>query len=222
VTRQRRASNGEDGDAAINAPDGRSSPPCLPVTLSPGHDASQTRCDLIALIGPRGSGKTTIARLLAERLGWGWVDADDVLEGRAGRSVRAIFGEAGEAGFRDHESAVLRELCGLKRHVIATGGGAVLREENRALLRASAWVVWLTADVETLWNRLDGDATSAERRPALLGGGRAEIAEVLRSREPLYRDCADRVVSTAARTPAEVVADIAAAGTGLPQSPSRE
>ena len=97
--------------------------------------------ELIALVGPRGSGKTTVARLLAGRLGWGWVDADDELERRAGRSVRRVFAEEGEAGFRELEAAVLRELCGLRRHVLATGGGAVLREDNRALLRSTARVV---------------------------------------------------------------------------------
>jgi shikimate kinase len=166
--------------------------------------------ELIALIGPRGSGKTTVARLLAECLGWQWADADDLLEKKAGRSVRAIFAEEGEAGFRERESAVLCELCGLKRHVVATGGGVVVRDENRALLKASARVVWLHADAETLCRRLDDDSGSAERRPALLGGGRAEVEEVLRIREPLYRACADWAVVTAARTPAEVAAEIAA------------
>jgi shikimate kinase len=168
------------------------------------------RRDLIALIGPRGSGKTTVARLLAETLGWQWVDADDVLERRNGRSVRAIFAEQGEAAFREHEAVVLRELCALRQHVVATGGGVILREDNRALLQASARVVWLSADVETLCRRLEGDATGGERRPALLGGGRAEVEEVCRVREPLYRAAAHHAVTTAGRTPAEVTAEIAA------------
>jgi shikimate kinase len=168
------------------------------------------RGDLVALIGPRGSGKTTVARALAGILGWQWVDADDALERRTGRSVRAVFAEDGEAAFREHESTVLRELCGLRRHVVATGGGVVLREDNRALLRASARVVWLSADVETLCRRLDADAAGTERRPALLGGGRAEVEEVCRVREPHYRACAELIVSTAGRTPADVAADIAA------------
>src|SRR5262249_45936351 len=95
------------------------------------------RSSLLFLIGPRGSGKTTVARLLAGRLGWDWSDADAVLEGRCGRSTRAVFAVEGEAGFRERESAVLADLCRLRRHVVATGGGVVLREANRALLRAS-------------------------------------------------------------------------------------
>lgn len=176
--------------------------------------------DLIALIGPRGSGKTTVARHLAELLGWQWVDADVEIERRAGRPVRAIFAAEGEAGFREHESAVLRELCALRRHVVATGGGVVLREANRELLRSSARVAWLRADAETLWRRLEGDASGGERRPALLGGGRAEVEEVLRTREALYRACAHRAVDTAGRTPRAVAAEVATALADLSRTPN--
>src|SRR5262249_22263441 len=82
----------------------------------------------IFLVGPRGSGKTTVARLLAEALGWAWLDADALLEERAGKSIRAVFEAEGEGGFRERESALLAELCGRQRHVVATGGGVVLRE----------------------------------------------------------------------------------------------
>ena len=92
---------------------------------------------------------TAVARLLAGELGWGWADADEALEKCHGRSVRGIFEAEGESGFREKESAILPELCGLERHVVATGGGVVLREANRELLRNSGWVVWLTADVDT-------------------------------------------------------------------------
>ncbi len=162
---------------------------------------------LVFLIGARGSGKTTVARLLAGRLGWEWLDADSVLEMRAGQSIRAVFAAEGEAGFREREAQVLAELAQRSRHVIATGGGVVLREGNRALLRRGR-VVWLTADPDTLWSRVQGDHTTAERRPVLTVGGRAEVTEVLRVREPLYRACADLVVSTAGRPPEDVAAEI--------------
>jgi shikimate kinase len=144
--------------------------------------------------------------LLAERLGWGWLDADRVLEARCGRSIRRLFAEEGEAAFRDREAAILAELCGRRRNVIATGGGVILRECNRERLRQAGRVVWLTADPTTLWQRLQDDPATSERRPALTVGGRAEIEDVLREREALYRACADWTVSTMDRSP-EVVAD---------------
>jgi shikimate kinase len=159
----------------------------------------------IFLIGYRGTGKSTVARLLAGRLGWGWVDADELLESQHGRTIRQIFAEEGEAGFRDKEAAILDELCRGERLVVATGGGVVLREENRRRMRAAGRVVWLTADAQTVWRRLQQDPTTAERRPALTVGGLAEVEELLRVREPHYRECADLRVDSAACSPAEVV-----------------
>jgi shikimate kinase len=167
------------------------------------------------LIGYRGSGKTTVARLLAQRLGWSWLDADEVLENRHGRSIRTIFAEEGEAGFREKESAVLVGLCKLDRHVIATGGGVVLRPENRARLRAAGRIIWLTADPLTLWKRMQQDTTTMERRPVLSQGGLAEIEELLRIREPSYASCADLTVDTTTQSPEEVAAFILAADYGL-------
>ena len=168
----------------------------------------------VFLIGPRGSGKTTVARLLAGRLGWDWLDADDVLEARHGKSVAAVFAEEGEAGFREKEAAVLAELCGRRRCIVATGGGVVVREANRALLRASGCVVWLTADAETLWCRLEGDDRGRERRPVLTVGGRAEVEEVLRLREPWYRECAHLTVRTEGRPPEAVAEEILGVAVG--------
>src|SRR5215472_14699306 len=92
-----------------------------PVTPSP-------RRPVIFLVGYRGTGKTTVARLLAEKLGWKWVDADEALEKKHGQTIREIFEAAGEAGFRDREESLFEDLCRLENHVIATGGGVVLRE----------------------------------------------------------------------------------------------
>jgi len=166
--------------------------------------------ELVFLVGYRGSGKTTVAALLAERLGWRWLDADAALEQRLGRTIAQVFAEEGESGFRGHETAVLEELCRLRRHVIATGGGVVLSDANRACLRQSGRVVWLTADPDTLARRLESDPTSALRRPVLTVGGRTEIEELLRVREPLYRSCAGLVVDTSASPPAKVAEEIIA------------
>src|SRR4051812_20716847 len=103
-----------------------------PVTLSPCHLVTLSR---LFLVGPRGSGKSTVAALLARRLGWGWVDADALLEERAGRTIRDLFAEEGEPGFREREASLLAELCGRARHVIATGGGVVLRPASREAMR---------------------------------------------------------------------------------------
>jgi shikimate kinase len=164
----------------------------------------KSKIENLFLIGYRGSGKTTVARLLAEILGWDWIDADEALQKRHGRSIRAMFAAEGEAGFRDKEAALLEELCALRTHVIATGGGVVLREDNRQRLRAAGKVVWLSADAPTLWRRLQLDAGTAEQRPALTVGGLAEVEELLRRREPWYAACADWKVDTAQRSPDEV------------------
>ena len=174
------------------------------------RDEPRANRENIFLVGCRGAGKTSVSRLLAGPLGWDWVDTDAVLEARSGRSIRAIFTDEGEAAFRDKEAQVLEELCRHQHQVIATGGGVVLRAENRERLRAAGWVVWLTADAATLWQRLLADDTTAERRPNLSRGGLDEVAELLRLREPWYRSCADLIVSTVGLTPQEVTGAILA------------
>ncbi|MFO0852366.1 MAG: shikimate kinase AroL [Gemmataceae bacterium] len=164
--------------------------------------------DRIHLIGYRGTGKTTVGRLVAAALGWSFADADDVIEATAGRSIASIFAAEGEAGFRDREAAALRELTA-DRLVVATGGGAVLRPENRDLLQSSGLTVWLTAPVVVIWDRLQTDPLTAARRPNLTAaGGAEEVRAVLAAREPLYRATAHHTVETAGRSPDEVAADI--------------
>lgn len=164
---------------------------------------------MIFLIGYRGTGKSTVARLLAARLGWDWRDADAFLEAKFSRTISDIFQEDGEARFRELESVVLTELCELQRTVIATGGGVVLREANRQLMKSRGRIVWLKADVDTIWTRIQADTAAGRSRPALTVGGRAEIEELLRIREPLYNSCADFSVEAANRTAGAVVEEIA-------------
>jgi shikimate kinase len=147
----------------------------------------------IFLIGYRGTGKSTIARLLADKLGLEAIDADHELERRAGKTIRRMFAEDGEPAFRDLESALLAEFGQRDGVVIATGGGVVLRPENRVILRAGR-VVWLTAPAEVLWRRMCNDESTRERRPDLAQGGFAEVEAMLRFREPLYSECADMTV----------------------------
>ena len=164
----------------------------------------------VFLIGYRGTGKSAVARELAGRLGYDWVDADDEVERRAGMSIAAMFAEDGEPAFRDLEARVVTQLCGRRRAVVALGGGAVLREENRQAIRAAGPVVWLTATVDTVIERMAADETTAGRRPSLTkAGGRQEVETVLAQRTPLYRVCATLVVDTEGKTAAEVAEEIA-------------
>jgi shikimate kinase len=172
--------------------------------MAPADEASKKQTansKNLFLIGYRGTGKTTVARILAERMGWSWIDADGALEERYGRSIRRIFEEEGEAGFREKETAVLDELCRSHNQVIATGGGVILRAANQERLRAAGRVVWLTADAQTLWQRLQADAKTHERRPPLSGGGLVEIEQLLQVRGPLYQGCADFTVDTTNHSP---------------------
>jgi shikimate kinase len=156
----------------------------------------------LALVGSRAAGKTTVGRLLAERLGWSFLDADRELEARAGRTVAALFAERGESAFRDLEEQVLGDLTARPRLVLATGGGAVLRATNREALRRFGFVAWLDAPAHILADRLRADPTE---RPALTAAGTlAEVADVLAARAPLYRSVADAVIDTTGRSPEQV------------------
>ncbi len=166
---------------------------------------------LLTLIGYRATGKTTIAQLLAEQFGWDWVDADVEIERRAGKSIAEIFANDGEPAFRDLEAQVIADLCRRDRLVLATGGGAPMREESRRAMRDGGKVIWLRASPETIHARITGDATTADRRPNLTNqGGLQEIIELLTRREPIYRETAQREIVTDARTPEAIAAEIVA------------
>ncbi len=161
----------------------------------------------IFLIGSRGSGKTTVGRALADRLGWAFVDADVLLEARAGKTIARIFADDGEPAFRDRESTILAELAGWRDHVIATGGGIVLRPENRAILR-TGFVAWLQVSAGLAWERMQADPTTGDRRPNLTpAGGLLEVQTILTAREPLYREAA-HAMFPAERSPELLAADI--------------
>lgn len=156
---------------------------------------------LIFLIGYRGSGKTTVGMRLAALLGWSFIDADLVLEARWGRTIAAVFKEEGEKSFRDKESIILAELCQRENCVIGTGGGVIMRDENRDRLKQSGFIVWLKANVQTLAERVAADTANLNRRPVLSIGGLEEIENMLTIREPYYRALANMEIDSSQRSP---------------------
>jgi shikimate kinase len=162
----------------------------------------------IFLVGMMGAGKTTLGKALAQRLRRDFIDTDRILIERTGVPVATIFEIEGEEGFRRRESAVLAELADRPPSVIATGGGVVLAEANRRLMRESGTVVYLRARLESLWERTRHDAS----RPLLATPDpRARLAELLEEREPLYREAAHVVVDTGSQSASTLVNRVMAA-----------
>lgn len=159
----------------------------------------------LALVGMMGSGKSTVGKRLARALGRPFVDMDAELERRCGVPIQTIFELEGEEGFRRRESDLLQTLCPATGLVLATGGGVVLREANRVLLRAHTRVIYLQAALQDLWLRLRHDRS----RPLLRSADpRARVAELLAAREPIYREVADLCVTTGRQAPERVVNEI--------------
>lgn len=168
--------------------------------MSPGatlmeRDGSE-RVPRVLLVGMMGAGKTTVARLLAERLGWRYADSDDAVEARTGRTVRELFEAGGEPMFRPLETEVLTEtLASPGPVVVAVAGGAVLDPSNRALLRRSGTVVWLRASPATLARRVARDvADPGGHRPLLEKDPDRTLTRLDAERRELYREVADVVV----------------------------
>ncbi|WP_233531776.1 shikimate kinase [Paenibacillus alkalitolerans] len=145
----------------------------------------------IILVGFMGTGKSTVGQALSERLGWKFVDTDRLVEEREKRSIAEIFARDGEGYFRDAETAAIREAAGGHKQIISTGGGAVLREENRRLLQECGFVVALKAPAETIIERLRKDTG----RPLLKGDKEREVRRLMENRKTAY-DFADVSIDT--------------------------
>jgi shikimate kinase len=190
------------GREALNQDQGREARPERP------NDASRIQDTAVALIGYRGAGKTTVARHLARRLGWDSVDADELLESRCGMSIQQIFAEKGEPWFRDVESQILAELVSRPQTVLALGGGVILRTANREEL-AKLTVVWLDAPAECLFQRIQEDAMSRQRRPNLTRtGGLEEVERLLIERRPLYQQSAHYRLNVRGKSPEQLAEEI--------------
>jgi shikimate kinase len=164
----------------------------------------------LTLVGYRGTGKTTVGRLLARTMNRRFVDIDLEIEERSGRSIAAMFAELGEAAFRDWEERTLADVFEqYPEAVVATGGGSVMREHNRRRMRAFGQIVWLTADADELARRLRADECGQSIRPALTSMGVIEeIEHVLRERTPIYAGLADLIIDTGDRSPEEVASAV--------------
>jgi shikimate kinase len=151
----------------------------------------------IYLIGYRCTGKTSVGKLLAKKLGWDFVDADDVLVKDAEMTVAEIVERFGWDDFRNRESRILKTISRSDKRVIATGGGVILRDENVETMRDSGTVIWLKASVETIADRMQNDVNTGDLRPGLTDKGPVlEIAETLAKRTPLYKKTMDFAIET--------------------------
>lgn len=159
----------------------------------------------IFLVGMPGAGKTTVGRQLARRMQRRFVDADHEIEARTGVRIPVIFDIEGEQGFRDRESKVISELAGQSDQIIATGGGAILRPENRAVLRQGGTVIYLNVLPSLLYERTRLDPN----RPLLqVEDPRQKLVDLFNQRDPLYREVADIIVDSLGGSIAQLVKQV--------------
>ncbi len=160
----------------------------------------------VVLIGFMGTGKSTVGKLLAKSFGYHFVDTDDLIVRRAGKPIPQIFEESGEGGFREIERAVLDELASEGSRIISTGGGIVTAEDNIERLRELGTVVWLTAEEESIWQRVG----RSRGRPLLqTDDPRETIHRLLEERKPLYEKAAHITVGTDNLSAADIAFGIA-------------
>lgn len=160
--------------------------------------------DNIFLTGFMGCGKTSVGRVLSQRLGWTFVDLDQVIVDRSGTSIKEIFASQGEPAFRAVETAALSEVASRQSQVVSTGGGAVIAAQNREAMRGSGRIVNLTASVETIAARVTGDS----ERPLLAADASVErISLMLQGREQFYAD-ADLRIDTTGKTVEAVASEV--------------
>lgn len=159
----------------------------------------------VFLIGPMGAGKSTIGRLLSEELSLPFKDSDKVIEERSGADIPWIFDVEGEEGFRVREARVIDELTQYPQLVMATGGGVVMREENRLHLNSRGTVIYLETSVDQQYQRTKRD----RNRPLIQQENpRQRLADLTELRDPLYRETADYIVSTNQGNPRSVIREI--------------
>jgi shikimate kinase len=163
----------------------------------------------VVLMGYRGTGKTSVGRLLADRLEMPFLDSDELIKASSGKSVREMVAEKGWDFFRQEEKRVVAELSGKDGCIFALGGGVVLDEENVRNLKDKGFFIWLAAEAQTIADRLSGDGKTLEQRPSLAGKDlNEETRSLLKTREPLYGRIADCRVDTSDLSIEEVAAEV--------------
>lgn len=160
----------------------------------------------IILVGPMGSGKTTVGRKLSKRLKKDFYDSDHEIINRTGVSIDHIFEIEGESGFRERETEILKNLCSMKNIIIATGGGVVLKLENRDLMKVSAMVIYLSSSIEQILRR----TSKSKTRPLLERSKdrRKTISDIIEAREGFYQDVASVTINTNGKKLTEVIEEI--------------
>ena len=166
----------------------------------------QPKINNIVLVGPMGSGKTTIGRRLSENLNLDFFDLDHEIINITGVSIDHIFDVEGEKGFRARESDVIKKLCGMTNIVLATGGGAVIVEENRELIKKAGSVVYLSSSVDQILRR----TAKSKTRPLLekSNNRRKTIIDILEARDSLYNEVASIIINTNRKKLNEVIDEI--------------
>ena len=166
----------------------------------------QPKINNIVLVGPMGSGKTTIGRRLSERLSLDFFDSDHEIVNTTGVNIDHIFDVEGEKGFRARESDVIKKLCNMPNIVLATGGGAVILEENRELMKKASSIIYLSSSVEQILRR----TAKSKTRPLLekSNNRRKTITSIVEARDPLYREVSSHIIDTNGKKLNEVVDEI--------------
>jgi shikimate kinase len=163
----------------------------------------------IVLIGYRCSGKTSVGREVAARLGMAFYDTDALIQEENNRTIQEIVADGGWPAFRAEEKKVIARLALQDRCVIALGGGSVLDRENIEVMRVNGLIVWLKADIQTILDRMGNDAVTAAQRPPLLGQDSIrETTLVLEQRTPIYDAAADLTIDTKDGNPDEISGEI--------------